>query len=241
MAARSWRDCHANFECSIAYTYAGGDHVIFVGQVERMACDDAQAAAALLPRRLPPPARPERRNEADAALAAPQRSCSCALLLGVVRPARAETLVENVNETRTYLYFKVADALAQSALPAGWQPAPVPQGPARGANLILVLIERLLATDADRPAARSRRPTACWSWWCPAATGFRTPAARWWSAASRPSPRARPAPTGPMPRARSSSCASSRDGVVDEDWEAESPDGDRLALGLSYVQGLPAC
>ncbi len=31
--------CHANFECSIAYTYAGGDHVIFVGQVERMACD----------------------------------------------------------------------------------------------------------------------------------------------------------------------------------------------------------
>ena len=31
--------CHANFECSIAYTYAGGDHVIFVGRVERMACD----------------------------------------------------------------------------------------------------------------------------------------------------------------------------------------------------------
>lgn len=35
--------CHANFECSIAYTYAGGDHVIFVGQVERMACDSAKA------------------------------------------------------------------------------------------------------------------------------------------------------------------------------------------------------
>ena len=35
--------CHANFECSIAYTYAGGDHVIFVGQVERMACDPAKA------------------------------------------------------------------------------------------------------------------------------------------------------------------------------------------------------
>ena len=31
--------CHANFECTIAYTYAGGDHVIFVGEVERMACD----------------------------------------------------------------------------------------------------------------------------------------------------------------------------------------------------------
>ena len=34
--------CHANFECSIAYTYAGGDHVIFVGRVERMAYDDAR-------------------------------------------------------------------------------------------------------------------------------------------------------------------------------------------------------
>ncbi len=35
--------CHANFECSIAYTYAGGDHVIFVGRVERMACDTGKA------------------------------------------------------------------------------------------------------------------------------------------------------------------------------------------------------
>ena len=35
--------CHANFECSIAYTYAGGDHVIFVGQVERMGCDVEKA------------------------------------------------------------------------------------------------------------------------------------------------------------------------------------------------------
>lgn len=31
--------CHANFECSIAYTYTGGDHVIFVGRVERMHVD----------------------------------------------------------------------------------------------------------------------------------------------------------------------------------------------------------
>lgn len=35
--------CHANFECSIAYTYSGGDHVIFVGHVERMAHDAAKA------------------------------------------------------------------------------------------------------------------------------------------------------------------------------------------------------
>jgi flavin reductase (DIM6/NTAB) family NADH-FMN oxidoreductase RutF len=35
--------CHANFECSIAYTHAGGDHVIFVGQVERMGSDAEKA------------------------------------------------------------------------------------------------------------------------------------------------------------------------------------------------------
>ena len=34
--------CHATFECSIAYIYSGGDHVIFVGRVERMACDAAK-------------------------------------------------------------------------------------------------------------------------------------------------------------------------------------------------------
>ncbi|MDX2264840.1 MAG: flavin reductase family protein [Hyphomicrobiales bacterium] len=30
---------HAVFECSIAYTYAGGDHVILVGEVQRYAVD----------------------------------------------------------------------------------------------------------------------------------------------------------------------------------------------------------
>lgn len=36
------KGCHANFECSIAYTHSGGDHVILVGQVERMRRDDAK-------------------------------------------------------------------------------------------------------------------------------------------------------------------------------------------------------
>ena len=32
-------DALANFDCKIRYTYDGGDHVIFVGEVLRMACD----------------------------------------------------------------------------------------------------------------------------------------------------------------------------------------------------------
>ena len=33
---------------------------------------------------------------------------------------------------------------------------------------------------------------------------------------------------------------SSRNGSADEEWEAESPDGDRLTLNLSYRKGIPA-
>ena len=31
--------CAASFECEIRYTHNGGDHVIFVGEILRMACD----------------------------------------------------------------------------------------------------------------------------------------------------------------------------------------------------------
>lgn len=34
------RDCMANLECRIERTFEGGDHVIFIGQVERMHRDD---------------------------------------------------------------------------------------------------------------------------------------------------------------------------------------------------------
>lgn len=34
--------CAANFECEIRYTHNGGDHVIFVGEVMRLACDPAR-------------------------------------------------------------------------------------------------------------------------------------------------------------------------------------------------------
>jgi hypothetical protein len=45
-----------------------------------------------------------------------------ALVVGAAVAARAETLVEKVNETRTYLYFKVADTLARELLAASRRP-----------------------------------------------------------------------------------------------------------------------
>ena len=39
-----------------------------------------------------------------------------ALIVGMALPTRAETLVEKVNEARTYLYFKVAELINVSAV-----------------------------------------------------------------------------------------------------------------------------
>ena len=99
--------------------------------------------------------------------------------VGLALPVHAETLVERINETRTHLYFKVADSLAHAVLPTGWQAAPVPQGPAKGANLILVLIDRVLATDAERkplePATNRLLVLVV-----PGKDPPQAPAGRWW-------------------------------------------------------------
>ena len=161
------------------------------------------------------------------------------LVLGSSLPAGAETLVEKVNETRTYLYFKIADALAQSILPAGWQPVAVAQGPAKGANLILVLIDRLLATDAQRKPlepATNRLLVAVLSARDTASDAAGPVVVGGISAEPKGAPGAyRSYVAGKVELSRSA-----RDGEVDEDWEAESRDGDRLTLGLSYRQGVPA-
>ena len=157
------------------------------------------------------------------------------LVLGACLPARAETLVEKVNETRTYLYFRIDDALAQAVLPAGWRPVAVPQGPAKGANLILVLIDRLLATDAgDKPLA-------------PATNRLLVavlPGRDTGSDAAGPvvvgGISAAPGAYRTYAAGKVELTRSARGGEVDEDWEAEAPDGDRLTLGLSYRQGVPA-
>lgn len=69
-------------------------------------------------------------------------------------PARAETFSAATNDHRTYLYFQVPEATAQRVLPSGWQAAPLPSGPAQGANLVLILLDQMMAHDAQgRPAA----------------------------------------------------------------------------------------
>jgi hypothetical protein len=67
--------------------------------------------------------------------------------------AIAETLVEQSEEARLQLDFRVPDAALQKALPAGWEPLIATAGPAKDANLRLIFIDRVAITNPDgKPA-----------------------------------------------------------------------------------------
>lgn len=66
----------------------------------------------------------------------------------------AETLVQQNVDNNVVLTLRVAQAEAQSWLPAPWQVNPVASGPNKDANLLLVFIERSLNLDGEgKPAA----------------------------------------------------------------------------------------
>ena len=83
-------------------------------------------------------------------------SLGFSLLLAVTfdtRLAAPETLVESNADARTMVTLKVKDAEAQKLLPAGWQVTPLEAGPAKGANLLLVFIDKIDSQGADGKAS----------------------------------------------------------------------------------------
>ena len=78
---------------------------------------------------------------------------SCAAGLLVSAPADAETLMGTIMDTRTSLALSVKPTAAQHWLPRPWVVREVPKGPFKGANLIVLMIDRLLHRDAKgKPA-----------------------------------------------------------------------------------------
>ncbi len=61
--------------------------------------------------------------------------------------ARAETFSVANNDYRTYLYFQAPEATAQQLLPAGWQATLAQSGPTQGTNLVVILLDQLMAQD----------------------------------------------------------------------------------------------
>ncbi len=80
------------------------------------------------------------------------RQLLASLLLLVALPTIAqntEKLFSNDLEIRTALTFKVSDAAVQKMLPAGWQLNSPADGPTKGVNLSVTLINQTLTQDPD--------------------------------------------------------------------------------------------
>jgi hypothetical protein len=89
-----------------------------------------------------------------------RRFFACLLLaLVIAQPsasAKAETFVGSNVDSRMVLAFQVNEAAAQAWLPEGWTLTSFSKGPLAGANLLLVLVDRHLARDAEgNPATPS--------------------------------------------------------------------------------------
>jgi hypothetical protein len=73
-------------------------------------------------------------------------------LVLLAQPAFAgdkEKLYGATLDERTVLAFKVSDAAIQKMLPEGWQIDAPSAGPSKGANLSMVLVDQILAQDAE--------------------------------------------------------------------------------------------
>ena len=70
-------------------------------------------------------------------------------LVGLVRDASAQKLVEYSAETRFQLDLRVPDAALAAFLPEGWTPNIATQGAAKDANLRAVFIDRLTVNGPD--------------------------------------------------------------------------------------------
>ena len=77
-----------------------------------------------------------------------------AWLLVPATQAGAETLIGSNVDNRINVYLRVGQAELQGWLPAPWQVNPLPKGPLKETNLIMVFVDRLLSQDAQgKPAA----------------------------------------------------------------------------------------
>ena len=78
------------------------------------------------------------------------------VLVGFVREANAQTMVEYSGETRFQWDLHVPDAALATFLPTGWTPNIATQGPAKDANLRVVFIDRTTINGPDgKPVGRA--------------------------------------------------------------------------------------
>ena len=160
-------------------------------------------------------------------------------LLLPIAPAVGEHLSQTTSETRTVLYFKVADEVLKTRLPQGWEPVPFDAGPAKGANLTLNLSEQLTAVDAHGNVAGDARGRGV-----TLSARVRNPATGkpcamvlfgLTNGADTPGPYGThlPAVIGLSHRETDAGSAV----VIDDAWTAKGPNGDRIDVAFAFQRG----
>ncbi|WMT88607.1 hypothetical protein NO932_08350 [Pelagibacterium sp. 26DY04] len=154
--------------------------------------------------------------------------------------AMAETQTENVvAEARTYVYLTVPEDVVQSVLPEGWASTPTASGPATGANVILLLVDRRLALDPEgAPLGGGTNQLAVFA--VPASSANDDEGlviVGGYAAAGAPAAYGNYEPAS-VTLTRSSH---TEDMVTnsEEEWTISAEDGDTLSLSLSYEEATP--
>lgn len=167
-----------------------------------------------------------------------------ALFVLAASPALAEDnlkLSANDISVRTVLSFKVADAVAQKMLPAGWEINSPTAGPAKGSNLGITLIDYLMVQDPEGKPLPPRstivlnapaKKTATGEAAGMVFGGFIVPA-------GVPGPYS---VFGPADISIDRSVHTGPDGksIIKESWQAKAEDGSALDIQIEFVRGVPA-
>ena len=158
-------------------------------------------------------------------------------------PAVAESLVEQVVDTRLVLAFKVDPAELQKLIPGPWEIAGVPAGPNKDANLNVIFYERMLQHDgAGASMGPPYRFVVFASTVKPKAA---TTAASVVSRIYASDPKRAPGPYqnslhASVEHRRMVESATSDATTVEETWAVRAQSSHTMSLNVKYKKGTPA-
>jgi hypothetical protein len=161
----------------------------------------------------------------------------------LVAPSAAESLVEQVVDTRLILAFKVDPAELQKLIPGPWEIASVPAGPTKDANFNVIFYERMLQHDGASASmgppyrfvvfASTVRPKGA------------TAAASVVSRIYASDPKRVPGPyqnslLATVEHRRVIDSVTSDPGTVEETWAVRAQPSHTMSLNVKYREGVPA-
>ena len=158
---------------------------------------------------------------------------------GWVRPANADTLVEQSAEARMQLDFHVPDAALKAMLPAGVEPSIATAGAAKDANLRMIFIDRVNVTAPDGAPSGSGQMVYLA---IPIKQPAPNPVAQMLIYGLTSDPKEAPGPFGVYQLATSHhmerSTTADAHAQTTEQWAFTSASGEHMELHLKYDRGI---